>query len=230
MRFHFGQMVRRALLVNFCLVALMGVAMAAGPEKTIRIVAFGDSLMAGFGLKPGEGFPEQLARLLKAKGHSFEMSNAGVSGDTTVAGLSRIDWAVPDGTDAVILELGANDALQGRPPADTRRNLDAILTQLKGRGIAVLVAGMRAPRNLGPEYTAAFDSIFPELAAKHGALLYPFVLEGVALDPKLNLADGIHPTAAGISIIAERMLPQVEELIARVRAAAPANGQNRPRG
>lgn len=226
MRFLFGQMVRLAVIVNLCVLVMLGAAMATSTDKPVRIVAFGDSLTAGYGLKPGEGFPEQLARLLKAKGHSFEMSNAGVSGDTTAAGLSRLDWAVPEGTDAVILEFGANDALSGRSPGDAKRNLEAIITRLKVRGIDVLVAGMYAPRNLGPEYTRAFDRIFPELAVKHDTLLYPFFLDGVALDPKLNLADGIHPTAEGVAIIARRMLPKVEELIARVRA----RGNGRPRG
>lgn len=226
MRYLLGQMVRRAVLVNVLVnvlgLAIVGTAVAAGSEKTVRIVAFGDSLTAGFGLKPGQGFPEQLGKLLASRSVDAEIINAGVSGDTTAAGLARLDWSIPDGTDAVILELGANDALRGSAPADARRNLEAMITSLKARGIEILVAGMVAPRNLGTAYARAFDPIFPELAAKYGTLLYPFFLEGVALDPKLNLADGLHPTAEGVAIIAQRIAPKVEELIARVRARRPA--------
>ena len=236
MRYLLGQMVRRAMLVNV-FVAAVAIAASAipilaraeDPGRAVRIVAFGDSLTAGFGLKPGQGFPEQLEKLLKARGIKAAVANAGVSGDTTAAGLTRLAWSVPDGTDAVILELGANDALSGRPPADARRNLEAIVKALDARGVEVLIAGMLAPRNLGPAYVAAFDAIFPELAEKHGALLYPFFLDGVALDPKLNLADGIHPTAEGVAIITARMLPKVEELIARVRARS-SSAQQKPRG
>lgn len=219
-----GQMVRRAMRVNTLLAAatlaglLAGAALAAGPDVPVRIVALGDSLTAGYGLKPGDAFPDQLARRLKAKGVAVEIANAGVSGDTTAAGLARIDWSIPDGTDAVILELGANDALGGRPPEQARRNLEAIITRLKARGIDILLAGIRAPRNLGNEYANTFDMIFPDLAVKHGLILYPFFLTGVALDPKLNLPDGIHPTAAGVAIIAERIEPATEQLIARVKA------------
>lgn len=225
-----SQMGARARLVNNLLALLLSVgllgfaaaALAQAPARPLRIVALGDSLSAGFGLKPGEAFPDQLQRLLAAKGHQVEITNAGVSGDTTAGGLARLDWAVPEGTDAVILELGANDALSGKPPAQARRNLEAIVQQLKARRIDVLMAGMRAPRSLGNDYANAFDAIFPELAEKHGLIFYPFFLTGVALDPKLNLADGIHPTAKGIGIIAERMLPVAEQLIGRIKARAPA--------
>lgn len=227
-----GQMGRFGLLVNaFCwLIAVIGVAVASpvafaqtsapapAAPPPLRFVVLGDSLTAGFGLKPDEAFPVQLERLLKARGHAVTVANAGVSGDTTAGGLARLDWAVPDGTDAVILELGANDALSGRPPETARANLTAIVERLKARRIDALIAGMRAPRNLGNEYANAFDSIFPDLAEKYGLILYPFFLAGVALDPALNLNDGIHPTAKGIGIIAERMVPSVEQLIARVRA------------
>ena len=226
MRYLLGQMVRRTVLVNLFGLAITGGVMAAGPEKTVRIVAFGDSLTAGFGLKPGQGFPEQLAKLLAARGVNAEIINAGVSGDTTAAGLARLDWSIPVGTDAVILELGANDALRGSAPADASRNLEAMITALKARGIEVLLAGMVAPRNLGPDYARAFDPIFPELATKYGVLLYPFFLDGVALDPKLNLADGLHPTAEGVAIITQRIAPKVEELVARARARGSAS----PRG
>lgn len=210
-------MVRFLLLVNVLVVAL-GLLPDAAKAQPVRIVALGDSLTAGYGLPPDQAFPVVLERLLKAKGHDVEVANAGVSGDTTAAGLARLDWAVPPGTDAVILELGANDALRGLPPERARANLDAILTRLRRQDIDVLIAGMQAPRNLGPAYVAAFDGMFRELAEKHGALLYPFFLEGVALDPKLNLPDGLHPNAAGVRVVAGRILPAVEQLVARVRA------------
>ena len=219
-------MVRRTLLVNSLFAGLMALlavpAEANAPGPPVRIVAFGDSLTAGFGLRPEAAFPVQLERLLKARGHAVEIDNAGVSGDTTAAGLGRLEWAIPDGTDAVILELGANDALSGRPPAEARRNLEAIVARLAARKIDVLIAGMIAPKNLGPEYAAAFDPIFADIARKHGQLHYPFFLDGVALDPKLNLPDGIHPTADGIAVIAQRIAPKVEELIGRVLARRSA--------
>lgn len=226
-----GQMVCFGRLVNALALALLSLwlpAVASGalaadaPQRPIRIVVLGDSLSAGFGLKAADAFPAQLERLLKAKGYAIEIVNAGVSGDTTTGGLSRLDWAVPDGVDAVILELGANDALRGQPPSIARANLDAIITRLKARGIDVLIAGMRAPRNLGNDYANEFDRIFPELAEKHGALLYPFFLAGVALDPKLNLDDGMHPNTRGIAVIAERILPSAEDLIGRVKARRAA--------
>ncbi len=191
---------------------------AAEPARPVRIVAFGDSLTAGFGLPASEAFPQRLDVALKQRGHAVEVINAGVSGDTTAGGLTRVDWAVPDGTDAVILELGANDALQGRDPAQTRNNLDAIVGRLTTKGVIILIAGMRAPRNLGEAYAARFDPIFPDLASKHGMLLYPFFLDGIALDSSLNQGDGIHPNSKGVAIIVERMLPAVEQLIARVVA------------
>jgi acyl-CoA thioesterase-1 len=212
-----GQMVRLVAIVNLWFAAGLGAAMAAEEAAPIRIVAFGDSLTAGYGLKPSEAFPVQLAAALKAKGYAVDVANAGVSGDTTANGLERFDWAIPAGTEAVILELGANDALRGIDPARTRDNLGKILDQLKARNIEVLVAGMPAPKNWGKEYEAAFGPIFGDLAAKHGALLYPFFLDGVALDAKLNLQDGLHPTSAGIGMIVERIFPKVEELIGRVR-------------
>lgn len=184
----------------------------------MRIVVLGDSLSAGFGLGAGDALPAKLERALKAKGLSVEIQSAGVSGDTAAGGLARLDWSVPDGTDAVILELGANDALRGADPKATRASLDAIIRKLKERKIAVLLAGMLAPRNLGPDYATAFDPIYPELAAEHGLILYPFILEGVAGDKALNQADGLHPTAAGVDIMVRGLLPKVEELVARLRA------------
>lgn len=229
-----GQMVCFGRLVNALALALLslwlpvaasGVLASDASARPIRIVVLGDSLSAGFGLKAADAFPAQLERLLKAKGYAIEIVNAGVSGDTTTGGLARLDWAVPDGVDAVILELGANDALRGQPPATARANLDTIIARLRARGIDVLIAGMRAPRNLGNDYANAFDSIFPELAEKHGALLYPFFLTGVALDPKLNLDDGMHPNTRGIAVIAERILPSVEDLISRVKARRAATSK-----
>jgi acyl-CoA thioesterase I len=188
-------------------------------ERIVNIVAFGDSLTAGYGLAANEAFPVQLQRALTAKGLAVNVVNAGVSGDTTAGGLARLDWSIPDGTDAVILELGANDALRGFDPAVTRKALDAMLRRLQARKIPVLLCGMLAPPNLGAEYGRAFNSIYPDLAAQDGAILYPFFLTGVAADPKLNQRDGLHPTAAGVAVIVDRILPQVEELIAHARGA-----------
>lgn len=214
----FGQMVRRILLVNTIFLGTASSAMCAENAPPIRIVALGDSLTAGYGLKQGEGFPEQLSRLLKSKGHNVVVSNAGVSGDTTAGGLERLDWSIGDDTEAVIMELGANDALRGLPVDQARRNLETMIKRLKSRGIPVLLAGMRAPRNLGDDYANAFDRMYPELAEKYDLILYPFFLTGVALDPKLNLGDGLHPTANGVGIIAERILPDVEALIEKAKA------------
>lgn len=201
---------------------------AQSGERPLRLVALGDSLTAGYGLRPGQSFPDVLQKALTGKGVAIEVINAGVSGDTTSGGLERLDWAVPDDADAVIVELGANDALRGLPPESARRNLDAILTRLSARGLPVLLAGMRAPENWGSDYRDKFASIYSDLAQKHGAILYPFFLEGVALNPKLNIADGLHPNALGIARIVERMLPTVEELIekARQRRTAPAAGKS----
>lgn len=212
-----GHMVRLLALVNLCLGAMIGAAAGADSTKPIRIVAFGDSLTAGYMLKPSQAFPVQLAKALTAKGYAVEVENAGVSGDTTANGLERFDWAIPDGTEAVIVELGANDALRGIDPTKTRANLDKIVGQLRARNIDVLLAGMLAPKNWGKDYEARFAPIYSDLAAKHGALLYPFFLEGVALDAKLNLEDGLHPTGKGVGVIVERMMPSVEQLIERVR-------------
>ena len=182
-------------------------------------MVLGDSLSAGFGLAANEALPAKLEKALRAKGLSVAVENAGVSGDTAAGGLARLDWSVPDGTDAVIVELGANDALRGADPKATRAALEAIVRKLKERRIAVLLAGMMAPRNLGPDYAKAFDAIYPELAAAHDLILYPFILEGVAGVSGLNLSDGIHPTAAGVDMMVKGLLPRAEELIARVRAA-----------
>ena len=197
--------------------AMVGIGGAAKADPPIRIVALGDSLTAGLGLPAQDAFPAKLERALNAKGIAATVENAGVSGDTASGGLARLDWSVPDGTDAVIVELGANDALRGLDPKRTRAALEAIVTRLKARRIAVLLAGMLAPRNLGADYARAFDPIYPDLAAKYDLVLYPFFLDGVAADPALNQGDGLHPTAAGVDVIVTRMLPKVEELIGRVK-------------
>jgi acyl-CoA thioesterase-1 len=188
---------------------------ADGP---VRIVALGDSLTAGLGLPREAAFPARLEAALNAKGLAVAIANAGVSGDTASGGLARLDWSVPEGTEAVILELGANDALRGVDPTVTRAALDAILRRLGARRIAVLLAGMRAPPNMGSEYAAAFDAIFPELAAAHDVVFYPFFLDGVAAERVLNQPDGLHPTAAGVEVVVRRILPKAEELVARVKA------------
>jgi acyl-CoA thioesterase-1 len=178
-----------------------------------RVVGFGDSLMAGFGLAPGEAFPEKLQAALRAKGHDVVIGNAGVSGDTTSGGLSRLDWSVPDGTQLVILELGANDMLRGLPPEATEENLDKMIVRLKNRGMKVLLAGMRAAPNLGPDYVEAFDHLYARLAEKHRIPLYPFFLDGVIAERGFLLDDGMHPNAAGVDRMVERILPEVEKLI-----------------
>jgi acyl-CoA thioesterase-1 len=190
---------------------------AAEAGRPVTIVALGDSLVAGYGLPARDAFPAKLQRALAANGLTAEVINAGVSGETASDGLARFDWSVPDGTDAVILELGANDALRGLDPAITRGAIDAMLSRLKQRKIPVLLCGMLAPPNLGPEYAGAFKAIYSDLAAQYGVVLYPFFLAGVAADAKLNQRDGLHPTAAGVDIIVTRILPKVEELLARVR-------------
>ncbi len=200
-------------------VAISGVATAQG--KPIRLVALGDSLTAGYGLPKGKGFAPRLEAALRSEGLHVEVIDAGVSGDTTDMGLARLDWSVPAEAQAVIVELGANDALRGLPPEAARRNLDEIVGRLTARGQKVLVAGMLAPRNLGPAYVTAFDPIFAEVAQAHGALLHPFFLDGVALDARLVLPDGLHPTAEGVEVIVARILPKVRELLARVAEARP---------
>jgi acyl-CoA thioesterase-1 len=194
----------------------VAVAQPAAAPKPISVVAFGDSLTAGLGLAAPDAFPAKLQTALRAKGHDVTIVNAGVSGDTTADGLARLDWSIPDGTDAVIVELGANDALRGIDPAVTRKSLDAILHRLHDRGLPVLLCGMRAPPNLGDEYAKRFEAIFPELAKQYGALLYPFFLDGVAAQRALTQADGLHPTANGVDVIVQKILPEAEALLASV--------------
>jgi acyl-CoA thioesterase I len=219
-----ANMVFRVLLCN-CLIAAGAAGAFAQPVAPIRIVVLGDSLVAGFQLRASDAFPAQLERALRAKGHLVEVINAGVSGDTTANGLERMRWAVPERTDAVILELGANDALRGLDPVRAKANLEKIIIGLKGDGAEVLLAGMVAPRNLGEEYSRAFASIYPDLAKKHGLILYPFFLDGVALNGSLNLGDGLHPNPNGVAEITKRILPAVEEMIVRVRARQPASSK-----
>lgn len=197
------------------LAGLLAAPVAAGQPFTV--VALGDSLSAGYGLGSGDGFTDRLEARLKADGFNVTVVNAGVSGDTTKGGLARLDWSVPDGTSLVILELGANDALRGIAPAETRANLDAMLAQLKQRNIPVLLAGMIAPPNMGEDYGRQFNAIYAELAQKHEVALYPFFLDGVAGEAKLNQADGMHPNAEGIGVIVDRIAPQVGRMLSAMK-------------
>lgn len=191
-------------------------AHAQNQQPPVRIVAFGDSLTAGYRLAPGDAFPVKLEKALRAKGYAVEIANAGVSGDTTAAALERLDWAVPDGTQIVILEFGANDALRGLDPAVAKRNMDAILKRLQAKGARVLVAGMYAPRNWGDDYVKRFDTIFADLSKAYKMPLYPFFLDGVAMRPELNLDDGMHPNAKGIDEIVLRIQPHVARMLDEV--------------
>jgi acyl-CoA thioesterase-1 len=190
-----------------------GAAPLAAQDRAVKIVALGDSLTAGFGLAARDAFPAKLALALKAKGIAAEIVNAGVSGDTATGGLERLTWAVPQDADAVILELGANDALRGIDPRITRAAIGTIVRKLRQRHIAVVVCGMLAPPNMGSDYAIEFNLIFPDAAVAYGAIYYPFFLNGIAADPKLNQRDGLHPTAAGVDVIVANILPTVEQLI-----------------
>lgn len=189
----------------------------AGPGP-LRIAALGDSLTAGYGLRPNEAFPAALQNELAARGHSVEMINFGISGDTTAGGVSRVSAVIRARPDGVILELGANDALRGFDPALAEANLDRIISMLRAEGIPVMLTGMRAVMGMGKRYGEEFAAIYPRLAAKHGLRLYPFFLEGVAGDPALNLPDGLHPTAQGIREIVRRILPDVEAFLKDIPA------------
>lgn len=219
----FAVVERRArMFLSACLGLVMIVLMSSLPAgaqtgKPVRIVVLGDSLTAGLGLPAQSTFPVKLQSSLKNKGIDAEISNAGVSGDTSSGGRDRLDWSVPDGTDAVILELGANDALRGIDPKLTRDALEDILKRLKARNIAVLLCGMLAPPNYGADYAARFNAIYPELAKQYGVPLYPFFLDGVAAEATLNQADGMHPTAQGVDVIVSRILPSVEALLATIK-------------
>ncbi len=202
----------RAMALIGTIAALAQPALAEEPT----ILLYGDSLLAGLGLSADEGFMGQLQAAMEDQGLEANVVNASVSGDTTADGLARLDWTLGDPPDAVILGLGANDMLQGLPPAEVRSNLDAIITRLEALGMPVLLLGMMANRGLGGDYVKAFDAIYPDLAREHGALLYPFLLEGVALDPALNQPDLRHPNAEGVAVIVAGVMPLVEELVQRL--------------
>jgi acyl-CoA thioesterase I len=207
------------MLAGFLLLASAGfMGTMAETSKPIRIVAFGDSLSAGYGLRPSQSFPAQLQKELKARGHNVVVDNAGVSGDTSAAGLARIAWAIGNDADAVIVEFGANDALRGIDPKETRANMQKIVAKLNAKRLPVLLTGMRSPTNWGDTYAEDFDAIFPDLAKEHSLLFYPFFLDGVVFDSKLNQQDGIHPNAKGVAAIVKAILPQVEELLAKAEA------------
>ncbi len=203
------------LALTAATLALPASAQTQAP-KPVKMVVLGDSLSAGLGLPASAAFPARLQKALKAKGIDVDMINAGVSGDTASGGRDRLDWSVPEGTEAVILELGANDALRGLDPKVTRAALTDILTRLQARKIAVLLCGMVAPPNYGADFSAKFNAIYPDLAKTFAVPLYPFFLEGVASDAKLNQADGLHPTAEGVDIIVKNILPTVEAFLSPI--------------
>jgi acyl-CoA thioesterase-1 len=192
---------------------ICGAAPGGAAAETARILVLGDSIAAGYGLAAGEGFPARLEARLRRAGHDVRLIDGGVSGDTTAGGLARLDWALADRPDIVVVELGGNDGLRGIAPAATRANLDAILARLTARRVKVLLTGMLAPPNLGAEYGKAFDAIYPELAARHGVALYPFLLDGVAARPELNQRDGIHPNEAGVAVMVDRIAPYVVRML-----------------
>jgi acyl-CoA thioesterase-1 len=200
---------RFAAAVNSLLIAILCASIAHAQSAPVKLAVLGDSLAAGFGVSPAQAIPARLEAALKKEGRNIAVINHGVSGDTTAGGLQRVDWMLADKPDIVIVELGANDALRALDPAATERNLDAIVTKLKASGVAVWLAGMLAPRNFGPEYAQQFDGLYKRLADKHAVPLYPFFLDGVAQDPALNQADGIHPNPKGVDVIVERILPFV---------------------
>jgi acyl-CoA thioesterase I len=201
------------------MLVLTAALLTAGPvfAQPVKMVVLGDSLSAGLGLSGPAAFPVRLQKALKDKGIEVDMINAGVSGDTSSGGRDRLDWSVPAGTEAVIVELGANDALRGTDPAVTRAALSDIVSRLKARKIAVMLCGMLAPPNYGQDYAAQFNTIYPDLAKKFDVPLYPFFLDGVAADPRLNQADGMHPTAEGVDIIVRNMLPIVQAFLGTIR-------------
>lgn len=215
---YYNSFISRAVALVFAAILAL-VLLQSAEAQTPRIVVLGDSLVAGYQLPPGEGFPAQLQKSLDRRNIDVQIISAGVSGDTTTGGLARIDWSVPDGIDGVILELGANDAMRGVPVERARQNLDDMLKIFDRRRIAVLLVGMRAPPNMGEDYQQAFDAIYPALARKYEVVFYPFFLDGVAADPSLNLADGIHPNEAGIAIMIEKFMPYAERFIAGISKA-----------
>ncbi len=209
----------KASLLHFIVMSALALAAlpAAAQDRAIQLVGFGDSLMAGYQLAPSESYTAQLEAALKAEGQKVVVTNAGVSGDTTAGGLSRIDWSVPDGTDGVILELGANDALRGISPDQSEKNLDAILARLKERKIPVLLIGILAPPNMGADYAEKFNPIYKRLADKYGVPLYPFFLDGVATISSLQLSDGMHPNAKGVTVMVEKSLKPVKSFLGAIK-------------
>jgi acyl-CoA thioesterase-1 len=213
------------LLRAICL--LLALFMAGGApvraaDRPLKIVVLGDSLATGLGLPTQQAFPAKLREALQNKGVTADIVDAALSGDTASGGLGRFDWSVPPDADAVILELGANDALRGVDPKMTRAALEEILKRLQARNTPVLLAGMLAPPNMGADYKRVFDALYPDLAKTHDVIFYPFFLDAVAADPKLNQRDGLHPNAAGVDVIVTRILPKVEELVSRARAKSPS--------
>lgn len=213
----------KAALPLFAVLAFV-LTLVPGPLEAedngpVQIVGFGDSLMAGYQLPPEDALPAQLEKALAAADRKLVITNAGVSGDTSAAGLARVDWSVPDGTDGVILELGANDALRGIAPEETERNLEEIIKRLRGRGIEVLLIGMMAPPNMGTDYQDRFNPIYKRLADKYGLEFYPFILDGVVTEADLKIEDGMHPNAKGIAVITRRMLPVAERFLDRISSA-----------
>jgi acyl-CoA thioesterase I len=206
-------------LKTFFIPFSVAILMLAVPTRaeSVTILALGDSLTAGLGLDPSAAFPARLEAALRNKGHDVTVRNAGVSGDTAAQGAARLDWALTADVDAAIVELGANDALRGLPVSQAEAALGEILGKLKTRGLPVLLAGMRAPPNLGPDYAGQFDGMYQRLAEVHGAAVYPFFLEGVAARPDLNQADGMHPNGKGVELIVEKILPAVEALITAIK-------------
>ena len=206
-------------LLSIVLLLTFGLLIGAGAGQAlaapVKILALGTSLTQGYGLPPGTEFSLQLQAALKRAGIDAVVTNAGVSGDTSAGGLARLDWSLAARPDVAIIELGSNDMLRGLPPEQTEKNLRAILTRLKAAKVKVLLTGMKAQRNLGPEYVKAFDAIYPRLAKQQGVLFYPFILDGVALNSKLNQADGMHPNPDGVKVIVARILPLVKTLVGR---------------
>jgi len=219
-----GLQVKAFWLILWVLLTTFGHGTAIA--KPIRLLALGTSLTQGYNLPPGTDFTAVLQAKLQAAGLDVAVVNAGVSGDTSAGGLARLDWVLAEPYDAAIVELGSNDALRGLDVGQTQANLEAILARMRSKGLAVMLVGMKAPRNLGPDYVAAFDRIYPTLARKNDVLLYPFFLDGVAANLKLNQDDGIHPNEAGTQIIVKRMLPFVEKLIAQAKAKSAASAVN----
>jgi acyl-CoA thioesterase-1 len=207
-----------AALAALSFAASSAVTQLHANEAEPVIVAFGDSLTAGLGLAASEAFPAQLEQALRARGQNVKVVNAGVSGDTAAAALARLDWAMPQDASAVIIELGGNDALMGLDPAATKAALEKIVTQVKARGLPILLAGMESPRNMGKDYVEQFGAIYTDLATRYDLVFYPFFLDGVALDDKMTLDDGMHPNAQGVARIVQGILPKVEELLTRVKA------------